>query len=153
MLASCRHPQEVIFQTRIHMSHCSLALSYLVFFERVQVYACLWNFKFKFFFHVINRFSLSLMDFKFPCFILELFCFFYIQLLICSCALPSMLSVNCYFIILECPVLFDPIPVSFESTLFFQLHGQSYLRLAFWDLFLSFDSCAFYFSLWFRLLS
>ena len=74
------------------------------------------------FFHVIYPFSNSVIIFSSPYFTLKLFYFFCIRLLLCLSALTIDL-IKFSFVILEYPilfVLFDPIPVPFESSFFHQ---------------------------------
>ena len=90
----------------------------------------------------------------FPYFPQKLFVFFasgFCFILVLFTNFPTEFSL----VILECPVLFvslDLIPVSFEFLFFcgyfliyfLPLRWQTCLRLSFWNLFILFDSCAFY---------
>ena len=75
------------------------------------------------FFHVFYPFDFSIIFFLFPYFTLELFYFLCLWLLVCPCTFFTNLLVEFSFIILEGSilfVLFEPVPVSFESPFFHQ---------------------------------
>ena len=114
----------------------------------------------KFFFHVINPFTISVMLFRFHnliqnCFVSFASDFFFIY----PCALSTNLLVEFSFVVLECPFLYCLTLSRYllESPFFCQYHLDYFFLLccrtrwlSVWDLFPPLNSCAFYLPKQFR---
>ena len=135
------------FITRIHVSHRGREFTNLVFFKCcskwIEVYFCLRAFfqSLQLFPHDVYPFSLSIIISTFPYFAPKWFCFPRIRLRVYLRAFSPYLQVEFSFVVLECPalsVLFDLIPISFQSSFF-----RQYLLIYLFKLYRLFSSCCF----------